>query len=118
MRKIKSYDGTIKQAVIYNSADQTASNDTPISGLDFTSPFTDNTSTFRLYSSEYIVTVWDDINNEYFIGGTPVNPSTDPTFPLRSTVTVHAQNLKLDQNLQVDTILEKLLMLESPLKVY
>ena len=75
--------------------------------MDFTSPFTDNTGTFKLYSSEYITTVWDDVNDEYFIGGSPVNLSLNPTFPLRSTITVHAKSLKLDEKLYADTIFKK-----------
>jgi hypothetical protein len=76
VRKIKSYNGTSKIATIYDSADHTSDPHTPIEGLDF-STIPDNTSEYNLFSSQYIIQIWDETDKVFLIGSTRYDSSVD-----------------------------------------
>jgi hypothetical protein len=76
VRKIKSYNGTSKIATIYDSADHTSDPHTPIEGLDF-STIPDNTSEYNLFSSQYIIQIWDETDKVFLIGSTKYDSSVD-----------------------------------------
>ena len=75
----------------------------PIEGLDWTTT-PDTTSTYSVFTSQYIITVYDEINREFVIGSTAVNPVSSPQVPARNHIKVHAGTLVLDNRLFVDTI--------------
>lgn len=66
VRKIKSYDGTTHIATIYNTTDQTGilNNPIPSEGLDFIT-ILDNTSAYSLYPCHYVMSIWDESNDEF-----------------------------------------------------
>lgn len=75
VRKIKSYDGSTYIATIYSTADQTdvnvLNNTVPIEGLDFlTVP--DNTSQYGLFPCGYEFLLWDEAQNEFSFGCSPL----------------------------------------------
>jgi len=66
VRKIKSYDGSTKIATIYSTADQIGvlDNILPIEGLDL-STILDSTSSYALYPCHYVMSIWDESNDEF-----------------------------------------------------
>jgi len=94
VRRIKSYNGSTKIATIYSSSDQTGvlSNPSPREGLDWgvnddnsiSSSIPINGSGYALYPCEWIVSMWDETNNEWALvcsnhvsgsnNATPINP--------------------------------------------
>jgi len=66
VRKIKSYDGTTHIATIYDTLDQTGilGNPSPVEGLDFIT-ILDNTSEYSLYPCHYVMSIWDESNDEF-----------------------------------------------------
>lgn len=105
VRRINTYTGATRTATIYTSADQASLNPTPIEGLDWTTT-PDTSSTYAIFTSQYVVTIFDEINREYGMGTTPINPVSDPNVPIRNRIKVHAGTLKLNDRLNVDTIRE------------
>ena len=74
VRKIKSYDGSTKIAVIYSTNDQTdenvLNNPTPVEGMDFlTVP--DNTSEYALFPCGYEFMIWNEFSNQFEFGCSP-----------------------------------------------
>lgn len=68
VRKIKSYTGITKVAVIYGTADQTTQ--VPVEGLDFlTTP--NNTSGYSLFPCGYEFMIWNEFTNEFEFGCAP-----------------------------------------------
>jgi hypothetical protein len=76
VRKIKSYNATSKTATIYDSADETSNPQTPIEGLDF-STIPDETSNYNLFSTQYIIQIWDETQKVFLIGSTRYDSSVD-----------------------------------------
>ena len=94
VRRIKSYNGSTKVATIYSSSDQIGvlGNPSPREGLDWgenddnsiSSSVPTSGSGYALYPCEWIVSMWDETNNEWALvcsnhvsGGenaTPINP--------------------------------------------
>ena len=72
-------------------------------GLDWTT-VPDTTSGYAIYTSQYVVTIYDEVNKEYGIGTTAVNPVSSPQVPIRNRISVHAGSMSLNKNLYVDTI--------------
>lgn len=102
VRRIKSYNGTTKVATIYTTADQSGilNNPTPVEGLDFaTAP--DNTSTYSLFPSNYILTIWDESADEYVIAYAPLNPGIIADY--FSYANLHINNL-VANNITANTI--------------
>jgi hypothetical protein len=66
VRKIKSYDGGTHIATIYDTADQTGilNEPIPIEGLDFIT-ILDDTSSYSLYPCHYVMSIWDESNDEF-----------------------------------------------------
>lgn len=104
-RKIKSYIGATRTATIFSTSEQSV-DITPVEGLDFNT-VPNNTSQFKLYNSQFIVTIYDETNAEYNIGATPEDPTNNPTVPIRKEITVHTGKLILDDQIIVDTINDK-----------
>ena len=105
VRRIRTYAGSTRTATIYSTSDQAAADPVPnpVEGMDFTTvPASD--SVFSVYSSQYVVTVFDEVEREYTLGTTAVNPVNDPLITVRNRLHVHAGSLKLSENLKVDTI--------------
>jgi hypothetical protein len=74
VRKIKSYNGTTKVALLYSTSDQTdvnvLNNVVPDEGMDFlTVP--DNTSGYALYPCGYEFLLWDESLNEFTFSCSP-----------------------------------------------
>jgi len=103
VRRINTYTGATRTATIYTSADQASLAPIPIEGLDWTT-VPDTTSTYAVFTSQYIVTIYDEINKEYGIGSTAVNPVSSPQVPIRNRIRIHAGTLRLSRNLHVDNI--------------
>lgn len=75
VRRIKQYTGSTKVAIIYDTSDQLGvlGNPSPIEGMDFiTTP--DNTTTYNLYPCHYVLSIWDELQNEFAL----VCSSSDP----------------------------------------
>ncbi len=105
VRRIKTYVGGTKTATIYSTADQEAADPVPVpvEGMDFTTvPASD--SVYAIFTNQYVVTVYDEVEREYTMGTTAVNPVNDPSVTVRNRLQVHAGTLKLSQKLAVDTI--------------
>jgi hypothetical protein len=66
VRKIKSYDGSTHIATIYDTLDQSnlLNNTIPIEGLDLIT-ILDNTSQYSLYPCHYVMSIWDESNDEF-----------------------------------------------------
>jgi hypothetical protein len=93
VRRIKAYNSTTKVATIYSTADQTGvlASPSPVEGLDWTT-LPDNTSVYGLYPCEWIVAMWDSVNNEYaIICSNMVNTSATP--PIAHYVDLHVHNI-------------------------
>jgi fibronectin-binding autotransporter adhesin len=103
VRRINTYTGATRTATIYTSADQASLSPTPVEGLDWTT-IPDSTSTYAVFTSQYVVTVYDEVNKEYALGTTAVNPVSDPSVPIRNRLKMHAGILKLSQHLYTDKI--------------
>jgi hypothetical protein len=102
-RRIKSYHGTERLALIYTNEDQSETGVTPIEGMDWTTPPTVG-STYAIFTSQYVLTVWDELHKEYKIGSSAVNPVSAPTVPIRNRIQMHTGGLRLKDDLQVDTV--------------
>jgi hypothetical protein len=78
VRKIKSYDGNTHIAIIYETIDQTTilKNPTPIEGLDFIT-IPDNTSSYSLYPCHYVMSIWDESNDEFALVCSTSNTAED-----------------------------------------
>ena len=93
VRRIKSYNATTKVATIYSTADQTGvlANPSPVEGLNWTT-IPDNTSVYGLYPCEWIMSIWDSVNNEYaIVCSNMVNTSSTP--PIAHYVNLHVNNI-------------------------
>jgi len=66
VRRIRSYVGLTHTATIYSTSDQTGilGEPEPVEGLDFTT-IPDNTSNYALYPCEYVMMIWDEVQNEF-----------------------------------------------------
>lgn len=107
VRKIKDYNGTTKEAIIYDTADQSSitPTPTPVEGMDFTT-VPDATSLYRIYDTQYTLMYYDEGDDEFVFGTTPVNPASQPFVDVRRTVKVHVGDLDIDRILTVDNIVE------------
>lgn len=107
VRRILDYDGTTKTATIYSTADQAAANPPPVptEGLDWaTTP--DATSTYSIYNSQYILTYYDEGDDEYVFGSTQTNPTNAAFVSVNNRIKIHAGDVDIDRVLTVDTINE------------
>jgi hypothetical protein len=105
VRRINTYVGGTRTATIYSSADQAAADPVPnpVEGLDFTTaPGGD--SAYAIFTSQYVVTVYDEVEREYTMGTTAVNPVNDPSVTVRNRLQVHAGKLRLSEKLTTDVI--------------
>lgn len=105
VRRINTYAGATRTATIYTSADQAALAPTPIEGLDWTL-VPDTTSTYTIYTSQYVLSIFDEVNREFGFGSSAVNPISSPQVPIRNRIKMHAGTLRLSRNLHVDTVTE------------
>lgn len=66
VRKIKSYNGNTRIATIYDDIDQNGilGSPSPKEGEEFTT-ILDNTSTYSLYPCHYVMSIWDESNDEF-----------------------------------------------------
>jgi hypothetical protein len=96
VRRIRSYNGATRVATIYSTADQTGilGDPQPIEGLDFTT-IPDNTSNYSLYPCEYVMMIWDEINNEFSFVCSNQDPSTN-------TSIVHYSDLHINDLIAAD----------------
>lgn len=96
VRRIKSYNGTTKIATIYSSDEQTGilGDPQPVEGMDFlTNP--ENGSTYALYPCHYVMSIWDESENEFALVCSATNPS-DPDNPSFQPIISHYSNLRLN----------------------
>ncbi|RKO93290.1 hypothetical protein BDK51DRAFT_32478 [Blyttiomyces helicus] len=98
-----SYNGAWFLITPGTGATQTNLMPSPVEGLNFTT-ILDTTSTYSLFTGQYIVTVYDEIADEYAIGSTLVNPATESYVPIRNRIKVHAGTVSLNINLYVNSI--------------
>lgn len=98
IRKIKSYVGSTKVATIYATGET--------DGLDFaTAP--DNTSTYSLYSHNFIASFFDESADEYVIGYAANDPGASPgMIAITEKPLVHLGEIDVDRKITVDTINE------------
>ena len=90
VRRIRSYVGSTRTATIYSTSDQTGilGNPKPVEGLDFTTN-PDNTSSYALYPCQYVMMIWDEIQNEFAF----VCSNKDPSI---NTNIVHYSDLHIN----------------------
>lgn len=103
VRRIKSYVGSTKTATLYSSADETATPKTPVEGMDFTTVPT-SSSTYSIYVNQFVVSYWRESTNEYVLGASCGDPTSNPTVSTYTPLDVRAGNLKLEKVLNVDTV--------------
>lgn len=77
VRRIKSYDGSLKNATLYATSDQSELI-TPIEGLDFVT-IPDTTSTYSLYPCHFVMNIWDESRDEFAFVCSNNNPSEQIT---------------------------------------
>ena len=106
IRRVLDYDGLTKTATIYSTANETASPQTPPTGMDFTT-VPDATSVYNLYDGQYILTYYDEQADEYIFGATQTNPTNSPYVEVRRTIDIRANDINSDGTLRVDTITER-----------
>lgn len=102
VRRIKSFDENTQVATIYSTSDQTTllNNPSPIEGMDFiTVP--DNSSKYNLYPCHYVMTIWDESNDEFAFICSNQNPSNVVNPSHYSNL--HLNNL-IANGIQVNTI--------------
>jgi hypothetical protein len=89
VRKIKSYDGNTKIAVLYGTSDQDP-DISPIEGLDLlTVP--DTSTVYSVFPSHYQFMLWDEANKEFSFINAPNEDGTYIDGPLYSDL--HLKNL-------------------------
>jgi hypothetical protein len=90
VRRIKTHnaDGT---AVIYSTADETAVPNTPHQGHDFTTIPVAGLR-YGLYPCQWIISMWDAVNNEFCIICSPMQNAT-ATPPIAHYVNLHVNNI-------------------------
>ena len=105
VRRINTYVGASRTATIYTTADQATLDPvpSPAEGMDFTTPPAAGVP-YSIFSSQYVVTVYDEVEGEYTMGTTAVNPVGDAVVTVRNRLKIHAGELKLSEKLHVDTI--------------
>ncbi len=103
VRRINTYIGATRTATIYTSADQASLATNPIEGFDWTT-VPDATSTYNIFTSQYVMTIFDETSREYVMGYSTTNPTSDPSVPIRGYIGVHAGSMRLTNYLKVDTI--------------
>ena len=103
VRRINTYVGSTRTATIYTSADQATLASSPVEGMDW-STVPDATSTFEVYTSQYVVMVHDEMTKELQFGTTAVNPVSDAVVNVRNYITMRAGTLRLDKRAYVDQI--------------
>jgi hypothetical protein len=102
VRRIKSFDENTQIATIYSTSDQTTllNNPSPVEGMDFTT-IPDNTSQYHLYPCHYVMTIWDESNDEFAFICSNQSPS-DVVNPSHYS-NLHLNNL-VANGIQVNTI--------------
>jgi hypothetical protein len=96
VRRIRSYVGSTRIATIYSTTDQTGvlGNPEPIEGLDFLT-IPDNTSNYSLYPCEYVMMIWDEVQNEFAFVCSNKDPAT-------TTSIVHYSDLHINDLIAAD----------------
>jgi hypothetical protein len=80
-RRIKTWTNTgatTGTAVIYDSADQVISADTPASGADLLPATADSGDTYFLYPCSYMANIWDEANKTFALVCSPTVNPIDP----------------------------------------
>jgi hypothetical protein len=91
IRRIKSYNGTTKTAIVYITSENTA---TFLDGLDIvTAPASGDS--YNLYSGTYSGVFYDDTNDEWALGKVP-RDSGAGTFPLVEYQDLHVKGLTVE----------------------
>jgi hypothetical protein len=102
VRRIKSFDENTQIATIYSTIEQTTllNNPSPVEGMDFiTIPNT--TSKYHLYPCHYVMTIWDESNDEFAFICSNQSPS-EVVNPSHYS-NLHLNNL-IANGIQVNTI--------------
>ena len=100
VRRIKSFNENTQIATIYTTTDQTTYNPSPVEGMDFTT-VPDATSQYHLYPCHYVMTIWDESNDEFAFICSNQSPS-DTVVPSHYS-NLHLNNL-VANGIQVNTI--------------
>jgi hypothetical protein len=89
VRRIKTHTGST--AIIYTTADETASPNIPAQGHDFSTAPASGTL-YALYPCAWIISMWDSVNSEWSIVCSPMEAVT-ATPPIAYYVNMHINNL-------------------------
>jgi hypothetical protein len=102
VRRIRSYSGSTRIAIIYSTVDQNGILDNPIpqEGLDF-STIPDVTSTYSLYPCEFVMLIWDESRDEFAFVCSNQNPSDNTSIVHYSDL--HANDI-IANNVTLNTI--------------
>ena len=103
VRRISSYVAATQTATIYSTADEAASPNIPAEGMDF-STVCDATSVYAIYSGQYVLAIFNEVNGMYELGTCPLSPVGAPEVPIRNFITFQTGTIKLTQQLLADTI--------------
>jgi hypothetical protein len=90
VRKIKEWDNTSKIATLLSTADQLP-DVLPVEGMDLVTVL-DTTSSYALYTSQYVLGIWDESSDEFAFVESTVNPTLLQQ-PFDGYVNVHVGNL-------------------------
>jgi hypothetical protein len=96
VRRIKSYEGATRTATIYSTVEQNGilGNPQPVEGMDFVT-YPENGTTYALYPCHYVMSIWDESENEFALVCSANNPS-DPNNPSFEPTISHYSNLRLN----------------------
>lgn len=105
VRRITDYVGATRVATIATTADEAADPQTPPEGMDFTT-VPDATSTYSIFTDQYILTYWKEQENEYVFGSSSINPGMDPIVDTMQRINIRANQLSLEHQLKTNLIVE------------
>jgi hypothetical protein len=91
VRRIKSYNGTTKEATLYITIDNTSSF---VDGLNLTTA-PSNGDSYNLYSGTYSGSFYDDTNDEWVLGKVPYDSGAG-VFPLVDYQDLHVKGLTVE----------------------
>jgi peptidyl-tRNA hydrolase len=101
VRRIADYVGSSRTATIFTTSDETSFPQVPATGRNWTvTPSTD--STYSLYSCSFILSMYDESNNEWIHGCTALDPATAGQPVITNYVNLHVKDLTVEGDLVVN----------------
>jgi hypothetical protein len=102
VRRIADYVGSTRTATIFTTSDETAFPQTPSTGADWSVTPSSTDSTYSLFSCAFILSIYDESNNEWIHGCTALDPATSGQPVISKYINLHVKDLTVDGNLVVN----------------